>query len=342
MKRPGLLATARDVAALAGVSQSAVSRAFTPGSSIAEATRLKVLAAARTLDYLPNSIASSLTTRRSNLVALILGSLDNPFYRQVFQAFSGSLQACGRGILSGVVPAGGDTDAALLRVLQYQVDAVILTAAQLSTRMISVCHDRGIPLVLFNRTIPQGDSLAVRCDNAGGGRLVAEAFLAAGARSFAMITGDANATTSAERAHGFAARLRDAGVPPAAITSLAGLSSYDGAAAAVRRLLAERAGRPPEAIFGINDIMAMAAMDTLRFGFARRVPQDVMVAGFDDIAEAARPGYRLTTVRPPLQAMVQETLDLLGIAARGRPAPAPAGRPHPVELIVRDSVAPPR
>ena len=77
-----------------------------------------------------------------------------------------------------------------MRALQYQVDGVILTSAQISTRMTSICHERGIPIVLFNRYIPGSDASCVRCDNVGGGRLVAEAFLAAGARSFAMITGD--------------------------------------------------------------------------------------------------------------------------------------------------------
>jgi DNA-binding LacI/PurR family transcriptional regulator len=340
MNKPGLRVTSFDVAALAGVSQSAVSRAFTPGSSIAEATRTKVLAAARKLNYVPNSIASSLTTRRSNIVALILGSLENPFYGQVFQEFSRGLEARGRHILSSVVPAGGSTDDAILRVLRYQVDAVVLTAAQLSTRMISVCHDRGIPLVLFNRTIPRGEALAVRCDNAGGGRLIAEAFLAAGARSFAMITGDPNATTSEERGRGFIERLLEAGVRRADIGVAGGQSSYAGAAAAIRRLLTERGGAPPEAIFGINDIMAMGAMDELRYGFGRHVPRDVMVAGFDDITEAGRPGYRLTTVRPPLRAMVLEALGLLGIAAGDAAVPAWGGRPHGVELVSRDTIGP--
>ena len=93
-------ATSFDVAALAGVSQSAVSRAFTPGSSIADETRERVIEAARKLNYVPNSIASSLTTKRTNIVALILGNLANPFYVQVLHEFS--RQA------AGARPAGAD------------------------------------------------------------------------------------------------------------------------------------------------------------------------------------------------------------------------------------------
>ena len=87
MQRTSVRTTSFDVAALAGVSQSAVSRAFTPGSSIKETTRQKILEAARKLNYVPNSIASSLTTNRSNMVALILGNLHNPFYVHVLESF---------------------------------------------------------------------------------------------------------------------------------------------------------------------------------------------------------------------------------------------------------------
>ena len=93
MARLGSRSTSFDVAALAGVSQSAVRGPSHPGSSIAEDTREKVLEAARKLNYVPNSIASSLTTKRTNIVALILGNLGNPFYVHVLHS---SASACRR------------------------------------------------------------------------------------------------------------------------------------------------------------------------------------------------------------------------------------------------------
>src|SRR6201991_3129213 len=115
-------ATSFDVAALAGVSQSAVSRAFTPGSSIADDTRERVIEAACKLNYVPNSIASSLTTKRTNIVALILGNLGNPFYVHVLHAFSSRLQAQGRQVLTFTVDPGAESDEAILHLLKYQVD----------------------------------------------------------------------------------------------------------------------------------------------------------------------------------------------------------------------------
>jgi DNA-binding LacI/PurR family transcriptional regulator len=329
-------ATSFDVAALAGVSQSAVSRAFTPGSSIAEETRLKVLAAARKLNYVPNSIASSLTTKRTNIVALILGNLANPFYVHVMHNFSRRLQEMGRQVLIFTVDPGVESDEAILKVLQYQIDGVILTSAQLSTRMTSMCHERGIPIVLFNRYIPGSDASGVRCDNVAGGRLIAEAFLAAGARTFAMITGDPKGTTSQDRVRGFVERLIEGGIRRSDIGTFEGQSSYDGAVQATLRIFRNREG--PDALFGVNDIMAMGAMDTLRNRLGMRVPHDVMVAGFDDIPEARRTPYQLTTVRQPLESMIEETLAMLHLDDPQRPIERGVDRPLPGRLIWRNTI----
>jgi DNA-binding LacI/PurR family transcriptional regulator len=342
MKRIRTRVTSFDVAALAGVSQSAVSRAFTPGSSIAEDKRQRILDAARKLNYVPNSIASSLTTKRTNIVAVILGNLGNPFYVHVLREFIEELQARGRQILTFTVENGADSDDALMRVLRYQVDGIILTSAQLSTRMTSICHDRGIPIVLFNRYIPGSDASGVRCDNVGGGRLMAEAFLAAGARTFAMIKGDPKGTTSQDRVRGFTERLLEGGIRRQDITELEGQSIYDGAFNAVLRHYRDARQPLPDAIFGINDIMAMGAMDALRQRMGKRVPEDVMIGGFDDIPESRRYPYQLTTVRQQIDRMVDETLDMLHLDEPLRPIERGIDRQVPARLIWRATIPAPR
>lgn len=319
MRRIRSRATSFDVAALAGVSQSAVSRAFTPGSSIAERTRARILEAARKLNYVPNSIASSLTTKRTNIVAIILGNLSNPFYVEVLHAFSVRLQAMGRQVLTFTIEPGAEIDAAIMRVLQYQVDGLILTAAQISTRMTEMCHERGIPVVLFNRYIPGSDASGVRCDNVAGGLRLAEAFLASGARRFAVITGDPKGTTSQDRVRGFMEGLLEGGIKRADVEIVPGLSSYDGAAAAALTIFGEPNRRRPDAIFAVNDIMAMGAVDALRHKLRLRVPEDLLLAGYDDIVEAARPPYELTTVQQPIAEMVEETLSILHLDEPQRP-----------------------
>jgi DNA-binding LacI/PurR family transcriptional regulator len=331
-------ATSFDVAALAGVSQSAVSRAFTPGSSIAEDTRERVIEAARKLNYVPNSIASSLTTKRTNIIALILGNLANPFYVQALHEFSVRLQARGRQVLIFTVDPGAESDDAIMHALQYQIDGIILTSAQISTRMTTLCHERGIPIVLFNRYIPGSDASGVRCDNAAGGRLIGEAFLAAGARTFAVMAGDPRGTTSQDRIRGFVERLLENGVKRNQIVEVAGGSTYDGAVKAARALFGDQDTRRPDALFAVNDIMALGAMDALRFEYGLRVPDDLMVAGFDDIPESGRPAYNLTTVRQPIDRMVEETLSTLHLDGPQRPIERGIDRSIQGELIWRGTV----
>jgi len=340
-KRIQSRATSFDVAALAGVSQSAVSRAFTHGSSIAQEKRQRILEAARKLNYVPNSLASSLTTKRTSIVAVILGNLANPFYVHVLRCFIDRLQAQGRQILTFTVENGADSDEAIMRVLRYQVDGVILTSAQLSTRMTGICHDRGIPIVLFNRYIPGSDASGVRCDNAGGGRLMAETFLAAGARTYAMIKGDPKGTTSQDRARGFRERLLEGGIADDDIAEIEGASTYDGAFNAVLRAFRRPGATLPDAIFGVNDIMAMGAMDALRQRLGVRIPDDLMVGGFDDIPEGRRYPYQLTTVRQPIETMVDEALAILHLDEPERPIQTGIDRQLPGRLIWRSTIPAP-
>jgi DNA-binding LacI/PurR family transcriptional regulator len=332
-KRPR--ATSFDVAALAGVSQSAVSRAFSARSSIAPETRARVLEAARRLDYVPNGIASSLTTKRTNIVAVIVGDMANPFYVQALQRICRELQRLGRQVLVFTVDPGTSADEVMRRVLKYQVDGVLLTSAQLSMRMTGLSLDRGIPIVLFNRYVPGQEAACVRCDNAHGGGLIAEAFLAADIRRYAMITGDPGGATSQDRVRGFVERLAQEGVARADIAEERGHATYDGGAAAALTLFAGRRRDWPDAVFCINDIMALGAMDVLRYRLGAVIPRDIAVAGFDDIPEAGRLAYQLTTVAQPVDAMVAEALALLHLDEPHRPIAREIDRPIPGRLITR-------
>ena len=337
MKRSRSRSTSFEVAALAGVSQSAVSRAFTPGTSISEATRARIFEAARKINYVPNSIASSLTTRRSNIVAIILGNLSNPFYVQALEEFSTQLQQRGRQILTFTVEPNDNNDNAIMKVLQYQVDGLIVTSAQISTRMTAICHERGIPVVLFNRYIPGSNASGVRCDNAAGASLLADTFLAAGAKVFGILTGDSRGTTSQDRVNAFKRRLVDAGINPADIMIAEGGSTYHKAGQAVRSLMQTPKGRGMDALFAVNDIMAMGAMDELRHR-GLRIPCDIMVAGFDGIPDGARSAYRLTTIRQPMAQMVKHTIDMLNLDDPDAPILEGVDKRLTGQLIWRNSI----
>lgn len=337
MKHNRPSATSNDVASLAGVSQSAVSRAFTPGSSISEEKKQRILEAAQALNYVPNSIASSLITKRTNTIAIILGDVENPFYIHALKAFINKLQARGQQTFTFTVEPGATSDDAIRRVLAHQVDGVILTAAQFSTRMTNLCLDRGIPIVLFNRYVPGTEAAVVRCDNVGGGRKLAEAFIKAGAKTFGIIKGDPMGTTSQDRIKGFSERLLEDGIKRSAIKEIEGQSVYDGAFNAIVREYGN-GKKLPDAFFGVNDIMAMGAMDALRHKLGVRIPEDVMIGGFDDIPEGRRWPYQLTTMRQPIDEMVDETLAILDPEKKDHPIPSGIDRQAASDLIWRKTI----
>ncbi len=335
-------ATAHQVARLAQVSQSAVSRTFTPGASVSDATRAKVLTAARTLGYRPNALARSLITRRSGIVALVMSYLQNQFYPLVIEQLSQALQRRGLHVLM-FISDESDANGVLEEILQYQVDGIVMASTTLSRELARQCADVGIPIVLFNRVpalgTPQADdgTSSVTSDNHGGGRFVADMLMRRGFQRIAFLAGLENSSTSIERERGFTEALRSNGRK--VFARAAGHYDFTRAQAATRELFASAdAQQRPDALFVANDHMAIAALDVLRAELGLRVPQDVGVVGFDDVPQAGWGAYRLTTVMQDIPAMVAATVGLLDEQMRaGRPAAR--GVVVPCRLIERDSVA---
>ncbi|UUZ77079.1 LacI family transcriptional regulator [Polaromonas sp. P1(28)-13] len=135
-------ATAQEVGRLAQVSQSAVSRTFTPGASVSEETRNKVLAAAKTLGYRPNALARSLITQRSHIIALVMSYLENQFYPLVIEKLSQKLQKQGYHVLMFISDLH-EADGVLTEILQYQVDGIVMASTMLSSDLAKSCADSG-------------------------------------------------------------------------------------------------------------------------------------------------------------------------------------------------------
>ncbi|RME80782.1 MAG: LacI family DNA-binding transcriptional regulator [Caldilineae bacterium] len=299
--------TSIDVARLAGVSQSTVSRAFTPGASISETARRKVLQAAAQLGYKPSAIARSLSTQHTNIIGIVMGRITSPFHPYVLEKFIQALQAAGRQSLLFSTPPDQEVDDLLELVLQYRVDGLVITSATISSEMADECIRHGAPVVLFNRYVLGSSVNAVCTDNVEAGRLVANLLLDAGHKRIAFIEGKANASTNLDRRKGFLDRLRERGHLSCIIEP--GDYTYEAGFEAARRLL-ERKDRP-DAIFCASDIEAFGAMDAARYACGLSVPEDVSIIGFDDLPAAAWPSYNLTTIRTPVNRMIRATLDLL-------------------------------
>ena len=301
-------ATSIKVAKLAGVSQSAVSRAFTPGASIAENTRKRVLCAARKLGYQPNAIARSLSTSRSKIIGIVIANVTtNPFYPEVLDALSRNLQQRGQRVMLFVVTRDQNLDDILPQLLEYRVDGILLTAATLSSAMAYECARLGVPVTLFNRSVPNVQASSFCCDNVEGGRMAARLLIMAGHQHFAFIAGSQDTSTSLDRERGFRDELKNQGLKP--VIEM-GNFSYQGAFEATRKLM--KPSDPPDAIFCANDIMAIGVLDALCHTENKKVPEEVSVIGFDDIPMAAWPSYDLTTIRQPIEQMIESAVnDLL-------------------------------
>lgn len=332
--------TSSHVARLAQVSQSAVSRTFTPGASVSALTRTKVNDAARQLGYRPNAIARSLITKRSRIIGVVMGQLDNPFYPLVLEKLSQRLRRDGYHVLL-FINDRDESDGVLAEILQYQVDGIVMASTVLSSALARDCADAGSPVVLFNRMSRQAanelhPASAVTSDNEAGARMVARHLVAGGHQRIAYLAGLEASSTNLDRERGFREELALLGTR---IHSRAvGNYSFEGAQAAARGLFAPAPGQPhamPDAIFVGSDHMAIAVMDVLRTELGLKVPDDVSVAGFDNVPQAAWGAYQLTTVEQSIDLMIEATATLLGEQIDGT-AP-PQAITVPCRLVVRAS-----
>ena len=302
------LITSLDVARRAGVSQSAVSRVYTPGASVSGPMREKVMSAAQELGYRPNVLARSLITGRSRIIGLVVSYLDNQYYPMALEKLSHALQERGYHVL--IFMAGqtsGDFETVLEEILGYQVDGIVMASVSMSSDLTYRCAEEGIPVVLFNRSQDEGRFSAVTSDNEAGGRKVAEFLLAGGHERIGYIAGWEGASTQRDREAGCRAGLAAAGRE--LHSREVGNYDFDGAKDAARRMFG--GDDKPDAVFIANDHMAIAAMDVMRHELGLKIPEDVSVVGYDDVPMAAWPSYDLTTVRQPTNRMVGAVVEAL-------------------------------
>jgi DNA-binding LacI/PurR family transcriptional regulator len=272
-----------------------------------------------------------------------VGNLCNGFYPAVLEALSDRLQAMGYHVLLFTAPAQGDVDPGLHEVMRYQVDALVLLSATLSSRLAAECRASGIPVVLVNRVVMDDGVESVAGENRAGAARIARFLMAGGHRRFAYVAGLSDSSTNRDREAGFREELHAARLPDP--IRLAGDYDAPRAGEAAEAMFA-RGGRV-DAVFCASDHMALAVMDAARRR-GLRVPEDVSVVGFDDAAPASLGAYDLTTYSQPVGAMVEEAARLLSTRLdtpaasprRGGKAPLAEASRHvvvPGELIVRGS-----
>ena len=300
--------TILQVAERAGVSQSAVSRVFTPGASVSQKTADKVREAARDLGYRPNVLARAMITGRSRIIGLVVAYLDNHFYPEALEKLSKALQEQGYHVMIFITSRTyGDIDQVVEEILDYQVDGIILASVAMSSDISARCEEAGVPVVLFNRAQADDTVPSIVSDNIGGGRKIAKFLVAGGHERISFIAGWEGAMTQRDRETGFRQGLEEAGVE--LFSRASGEFDTEKAKAAARDLFGQ--SPYPDAVFVANDHMAFAVMDVLRFELGLSIPDDVSVVGFDDVSIAAWSSFSLTTVRQRANLMVDEAVNMM-------------------------------
>jgi DNA-binding LacI/PurR family transcriptional regulator len=299
--------TSYDVARIAGVSQSAVSRAFRPGLSVSDKTRDKVMKAAKKLGYRPNAIARMLITQRSGMVAVIISSISNLVYPELLSILTEHLSSRGVKVLLFTLDESSQLENILEQLWTYQVDGVIALTAHFDHEEIAQFEDHNIPVVLYNRQVPDHPVNTVNVDHGQGVRQLVDHMIAGGCERFLVLSGPSESDVANERREIALDHLRQHGYHDVPV--LYGDYSYESGKACFVEWMKEHPA--PDAVICSNDTMAIGCIDAARVQFGMNVPADLSVVGFDGIHAAFWSGYDLTTVRQPVNQMAKAAVDIL-------------------------------
>ena len=305
---PSLRPTGADVADLAGVSQSAVSRALRPGGSASSKVRAKVAAAAATLGYRPNHLARAMTTRQTSVIAVIMAGTTTLYYPEVLRELCNAItsEACRAMVFMVDDPQG--VAAAIDAMTSYRIDAAI-TIVSLAPEHVDLLRSNAIRLVFYNREGPDDGPNVVTCDHRAAGRDAALHLMSLGHRHCAIIEGPANSWVSVERVIGIRSARDPQGRRLDIVVTQAGDYSYDSGLIAARLL--DPVASEFTAIIACNDAMAAAAIDVAGREWAYQAPERLSVIGFDGTAFGSWEAYGLTTMVQPVARLCRAAVEML-------------------------------
>jgi LacI family transcriptional regulator len=333
---PAAAATIRDVAREAGVSVATVSRALNNATNVTPETRERVRAAATALRFTPSSAARSLITRRTDTIGALLPDLFGEYFSELIRGID--LRARARGLHLLVSSSHGDAQeaAAALRAMHGRVDGLLIMSPHVDTESLAANLPHGLPAVLINTRLPGERLSSFAVDNHGGAFAMTRHLVGRGHRRIAFVAGPENNYEAQERLRGWRAALAEllpgttGLVLPGDFTEESGWRAGSQIAALAQR---------PDAVFFGNDMMAIGGLAALAEA-GLRVPQDVALAGFDDIPIARYVTPPLTTVRVRIADIGGLALDRLAAAIDDPAGSTAQHQTLRAELVIRQSCAP--
>ena len=324
--------TIKDVAHAAKVSVATVSRAINGHDNVAEAVRRRVLAVAHELRYSPHHAARSLSSRRTHTIGVVLPDLHGEFFSELVRGIDLVARDCGLHLLVSSYHGHPEEQASALRAMRGRVDGLLVMSPHVGNIDFLSENLAALPAVLINSQPTESDHIAFGIDNYGGARAMVEHLLAAGHRRVAFIAGPPNNFDAFERLRGYRDAILEAD-STATPWVLPGDFSESSGHQAGQMLL--EADKRPDAVFAANDMMALGCLFALTQGGVR-VPDDIALAGFDDIPIARYVAPSLTTMRVNMPELGAHAMRLLLALQNGEDV---SDRLAPLvpELIERDS-----
>ena len=324
--------TIKDVAREARVSVASVSRALNGHASVTDQTRRRIVRIAEQMRYMPHGAARSLITRRTQTVGALLPDLHGEFFSELIRGIDLAARSRGLHLLVSSSHDDAREAAAALRAMQGRVDGLLVMSPHVDAGFLRNNVSADLPMVLMNTPVKGVRCSTLNVDNYGGAFTMVKHLIACGHRRIALIAGPENNFDASERLRGYSAAIaKFAPMIPAQIFQ--GDFTEESGYRAGQQLLATNV--LPQAVFAANDIMAAGCL----FAFKEagvRVPDDIAVAGFDDIPIARFVSPPLTTVRVRITDIGARALGCLAAAIED-PAAAETSQILDTELVVRQS-----
>lgn len=332
--------TIADVAARSGVSTATVSRVLSGAVAARPATRERVLAAARELNFQPSGVARALKRQETRTIGLLITDIANPFFPQIVRSVEDEAHARGYGVILCNAADDPERELAYLDLLvERRVDGLIVASARATRRHLDRLALSPMPVVLVNSGAPGSGLPSIGTAHQRGARLAADHVIELGHRRLGHITAaPEHAAAARARRAGIGHAMRRIGLDPGSLRLVVADDEHvAGGQRAAELLLAEP--EPPTAVVCYNDLIAIGALRAAR-NAGLRVPDDLSIVGFDDIEMAAWTDPPLTTIRQPTGLLGRWAVERLAAALRGEAIDAAPVALEPT-LVLRASTAPP-
>lgn len=330
--------TIRDVAKLAGVAPITVSRVVNNSGYVGQETRERVEAAIAQLGYVPNTLARGLRSRSTNILALILSDITNPFWTTVGRGVEDAASEAGFSvILCNTDESEAKQDKYLRVVLQQQVDGVLLVPVSSSAEPILFVQEQNTPVVILDRRVDCDNVDVVRCDSEDGAYQLTRLLLSQGHHHIATLSGPDYVSTAEDRVAGYRRALREAGLGADREIIIQGEFTQESGYDITRQALVM--SPRPTALFTVNNFIALGALRALHDA-GLHIPGDISIVSFDDQPPEFYPKPFLTVAAQPTYEIGQRATEMLLSRLTEYEPRAYQEVVLPVELIARGSSRP--